>query len=425
MAVCRIGMPPFYYKAMKKSNLIFMAVGMFAFSMNLSANRTVEGSRVESLDQSTQSVPLVALSKTYCDFGNVYIGEKVLSEVITLKNTGAGVLKIPSILYPSGFDLSMDLKKVELKKNETVSFKISYKSQMFSDTDAMFVFKTNGGDVPLRVVANKVALPKGASFEGFENGCSPIGWSSNGWSYKKYALEGDLAVCSTGSSDGVCELKTPRLDLSKGAHRVIFTAFNSFESDMEGDAPENDVTLQFSKDGGLTWTTVWASEKVNEIDNATVDLGNPKSDNCYLKWVFGAVAFDAEKIAESSTFYLDRVVLPKFYGAGGVPGATKCVTPVNGAVNVLIREVEFMWEPVLFATEYKIYVGTNAEANDIINGEPTANDTRVWLRGLDGATTYYWRVVPYNEKGEAQNVETWSFTTEAAQTVTRGHSSCK
>ena len=36
---------------------------------------------------------------------------------------------------------------------------------------------------------------------------------------------------------------------------------------------------------------------------------------------------------------------------------------------------------------------------------------------LDYATTYYWKVVAYNDMGETQNPSVWSFTTLADQTV--------
>lgn len=364
-----------------------------------------------------QTAPVATLSKTLYNFGDVFIGEKVWSEVITIKNTGTSGLTISDVELPNGFGTNLDVSKVNLGKNESVDFQISYSSNLTSSTDGKIVIKTNGGDASLRVVANKVALPEGATFEGFEKGCPPVGWTAKSWSATNYALEGDLSAYASAILDGACELTTPRLDLSQGKHSVSFTGFNNFDSDVEGAAPANDVTLQFSKDGGATWTTVWTSAVINGMDNARVDLGSPASDNCYLKWVYSAITYDEEYIPETSIFFLDRVVLPKMYGAEGKPSASKCVTPANNAVDVFNSNVVLSWERVLFAKGYKLYVGTDAEATSIVNGKDLGDVTEYTLERCDYATKYNWKVVPYNDNGEAQNVEMWSFTTMADQTV--------
>ena len=364
-----------------------------------------------------QTAPVATLSKTLYNFGDVFIGEKVWSEVITLKNTGTSGLTISDVELPNGFGTNLDVSKVNLGKNESVDFQISYSSNLTSSTDGKVVIKTNGGDASLRVVANKVALPEGATFEGFEKGCPPVGWTAKSWSATNYALEGDLSAYASAILDGACELTTPRLDLSQGKHSVSFTGFNNFDSDVEGAAPANDVTLQFSKDGGATWTTVWTSAVINGMDNVSVDLGSPASDNCYLKWVYSAITYDEEYIPETSIFFLDRVVLPKMYGAEGKPFASKCVTPANNAVDVFNKNVVLSWESVLFAKGYKLYVGTDADATSIVNGKDLGDVTEYTLEKCDYATKYYWKVVPYNENGEAENAEVWSFTTMADQTV--------
>lgn len=389
----------------------------FVYKMLKKIGNSVYVDDVKVSKYTPMTSPVATLSKKLYNFGDVYMGEKVWSEVITLKNAGTSGLTISDIELPNGFDTNLDKTKVNLGKNETVDFQISYNSSLTSSTDGKVVIKTNGGDATIRVIANKVALPEGATFEGFEKGCPPVGWTAKSWSATNYALEGDLSAYASAILDGACELKTTRLDLSQGNHSVSFTCFNNFESDVEGAAPANDVTLQLSKDGGATWTTVWTSSLINGIDHANVDLGAPASDNCYLKWVYSAITFDEEYVPETSIFFLDRVVLPKMFGTEDKPAAAKCLTPADNAVNVFNSNVLLSWERVLFAKGYKLYVGTDAEATNVVNGKDLGDVTEYTIEKCNYATKYYWKVVPYNDNGDSEKVETWTFTTMADQTV--------
>lgn len=65
-------------------------------------------------------------------------------------------------------------------------------------------------------------------------------------------------------------------------------------------------------------------------------------------------------------------------------------------------------------TGYKIYLGTNPNP-------PLVQDlgyVTSWVSPmLEGNTTYYWKVVPYNASGEAEDCPVWSFTTAPAGIV--------
>ena len=363
------------------------------------------------------TTPKPVLSKRIYSFGNVYLGSKVYSDVITLKNEGANGLKINSIELPNGVSTTLDYSKVNLAKNESVDFQLAYTASMTSAADGNVVLKTNGGDVSLRVAATKQMLPGDATFEGFEKGVPPAGWTSVDWKSVDYALEGDKSAYASASFSGACLLTTPRLDMSTGAQSVSFSAFEQFESVTEGAVPGNDVTLEFSKDGGNSWTTVWTSEKLNEIVQVTVDLGTPASDNCYLRWNYSEIALSEEDYPEISIFYLDAVILPKLYGVGGVPATAALVSPANKATDIYNKDVLLEWNQALFADGYRLYVGTDAEATDLIDGQDMGTATSFVIPSCAYATTYNWKVVPYNEKGNAADAETWSFTTIADQTV--------
>ncbi len=363
--------------------------------------------------------PKASLSRRQYSFGNVYVGSKVYSDAITLTNTGKSGLKITDIELPNGVTTTLDKDAVDLKANETVDFQLIYLASLQSTADGKVVIKTNGGDVEIRVTATKTSIPADATFETFEQGVPPAGWTTNGWRASSYALEGDYSAYASASLDGAQYLVSPRLDLATGSHKIDFTYFNQFEGETDSSVPENDITVEFSTDGGATWKTCWTAptDAVNTIESVSVDLGSPASDNCYVRWAYSAVEYDSESYPELSIFFLDCVMLPKIYGLGGVPQLSSAVSPENGATDVYNKTVKLEWTPALLATGYKIYVGTDAAAGNVVNGQDVGNVTSYTLAKLDYATTYNWKVVPYNEKGDAADAPVWSFTTLTDQTV--------
>lgn len=372
----------------------------------------------------TQHTPATA-PKAQCtplvyNFGEVYIGAKEYSEEFVLKNTGTNGLKITEVVSDNpDFSTTIVPADVDLEKNDTYSFFAVYQPTLTNAPKATVTVKTNGGDVKLTLAGTKKALPEGAVFEGFEGDIfPPVGWTANGWSQTGYALSGDFSAYSSGSLGEASVLMSPRLDLSTGTHSVSFKCYEEFNPETEVTAADNTVTLQFSTDGGSTWTTLFTNEEYNTILSKEISLGAPASDNCYLKWEYSAITMDSETTPELSIFFLDNVILPPLYGSKDKPTATTVVTPADAAVNVFNKEIELKWNPTQFADGYKLYVGTTSAANELVNGQDMGNATSYVISRCEYETTYYWKVVPYNGKGDATNVPTWSFTTIADQTVT-------
>ena len=371
--------------------------------------------KVESFSPITQPQPELSFNRY--NFGNVYMGAKKYSDVITMTNVGTDGMQITDIELPEGVTTTLD-KSIVLNKNEKVEFQVAYMATLTSPIDGNVVIKTNGGDVELRVIATKVAVPSGSTLECFEQRVPPAGWSGNGWSQTAYALEGDYSAYASVSLEGASYLVSPRLDLSDGEKSVSFTYYNQFEGEYETSAAENDVELQLSTNGNgedANWTTVWTAPyeytECNIVTDETIDLGAPASDNCYLRWVYAAVEYDSEYVPETSLFFLDQVILPNIYGMDGVPVAGGLISPADGTVNVYNKNVVLEWEPAMLATGYKLYVGSDAAATNLINGQDLGNVTTYTIPSVAYATTYNWKVVPYNDKGDAENVAVWTFTT--------------
>lgn len=367
--------------------------------------------KVKQFTPAVTPVPVVSLDRF--NFGTLYIGEKLYSDVITLTNQGTNGLKITGFDFPQGISCTLDPESVNLDKYESVRFQLAYSASLTSPASGNAVIHTNGGDVTIQFSATKQVVPEGYMLETFNDYFPPAGWKNNGWSGRKIAIEGDCSAYATGSfSDQI--LTSPRLDLTNGG-KVTFTYYNQFDSYEGGTYQMNDIKVEVSTDGGQTWTQKWIFnyELGEYMETVTVDLGKG-TDNSYVRWVNTAIQSTDEGAEEYSDFYLDRVLLPNVYGANGVPGAATLVKPADGATEVYPKDIVLEWGPAQFAQGYKVYVGSNAEMNNLVNGVDVNNALTYTIPVADYETTFSWKVVPYNTYGNAfaDVVPVWSFTTQ-------------
>ncbi len=108
---------------------------------------------------------------------------------------------------------------------------------------------------------------------------------------------------------------------------------------------------------------------------------------------------------------------------GTTPNLAQVSKPLNGATNVdIMVNLKLQWingggEP----TGYKLYMGESDTDFSIINGqvfEGSSNTSYTYTGALSSATTYFWKVVPYNANGDAVDCPVWSFTTMPNPTIT-------
>lgn len=355
--------------------------------------------------------PVAQLNKDSYDYGSMYVGEKFYSEIFRLTNVGKNGLKIESVDLPKGVEMNIDPTSVNLDKNDYVQFQLSYKASLTSSANSTVVLHTNGGDVNINLKVNKMMAPDGMTEETFEDYFPPVGWKNDGWSKESKALEGDVSASATGSySDQY--LTSPRLDLTNGG-KVQFSYYNQFDSEDGSTLQSNDITLDLSTDGGKTWTTKWTFDynKASFGETVTVDLGTG-TDDSYVRWHNTAVGSDDDGAYEFSNFYLDRIFLPTIYGQDGIPGTATLVSPKDSLTDVYPKDIKLEWTPAQFATGYNLYIGTAENVYNVVEGKDMKEALSYTLTTADYETTYYWKVVPYNTKGEAKDVKTWMFTTQ-------------
>lgn len=366
--------------------------------------------------------PVIEGDQSYT-FQNVYIGAFKYSEPLYIRNTGVGTLEILSVTGLDGTDYSTTIQpsEVALRHNEEYAYNVIYTPTLEGARTATLKIETNGGTLDVTLTGSKIMLEDNYTFESFEGDVfPPLGWTADGgWSRYNGGISGDYtAYCSF--SDTKPALTTPRLDLSTGTHSLEFDMLEQYDASSEDAVgPENELFVYFSSDGGSTWTRVDQSNLIlNEIVHITIDLGEPKSDNCYIKFVYnleGTIS-SWDEIPEWSVIFIDDVILPPLYGTALPPVAVTNPSPEDNAQDIYPEEIELSWTGVQFTDGYKLYVYKQGEtAGDAIE---LGNRTSYTVDRLDYATTYEWKVVPYNQYGDCTDAPVWHFTTQEDCTIT-------
>ena len=101
------------------------------------------------------------------------------------------------------------------------------------------------------------------------------------------------------------------------------------------------------------------------------------------------------------------------------PDPAQAVYPTDGA-TLVSPAVVLNWVPVNgFPNGYRLSLGTNNPPTNIVNNVDIQNVTSYDPDpDLQIGTTYYWKIVPYNQFGDAANCPVWSFTTHGDSNVT-------
>lgn len=408
----------------------------FYFQSVLYKNYTAATLAVDDVkvgNQKIEQLPEVEGSTSYA-FSNSYIGYLAQSEPMTLRNIGYGVLTITGIegLEGTDFSTTLDPATVSLKRGEEVEYRINYNPTVEGARSTVMKIHTNGGTLSVNLSGTKVMLEEGYTLESFEGDIfPPAGWSRNeGWrTIEGIATSGVKSVTVGGMT--TCDIVSPRLDLSAGNGKVKFDYIETTGEEYIDDSflPTTYFICYYKKGSDTDWTELWCSlddSRYNEWVQKEIEIkdrdGNfVVSDDVYLRWTYefeiGDGGLDNMVVTD---IYFDNVVLPKLYGVGDLPLAITTPTPANGATDVDYARLTLSWEPSLFAEGYELSVGTD-ENNPtslldgiLLDGNASVSYT---IPMLTPATTYYWKVVPYNAVGKCNEVATWSFTTMADQSI--------
>lgn len=94
---------------------------------------------------------------------------------------------------------------------------------------------------------------------------------------------------------------------------------------------------------------------------------------------------------------------------GKPPGCTNLITPENGELNVELSPF-IEWVSVPNALGYIVNIGSSPFINDVLD-EAVFTTNSTFVINFEANKTYYVRVIPFNDAGQAQNCPQESFST--------------
>ncbi|NLK50540.1 MAG: choice-of-anchor D domain-containing protein [Candidatus Cloacimonetes bacterium] len=145
----------------------------------------------------------------------------------------------------------------------------------------------------------------------------------------------------------------------------------------------------------------------------TSEMIYPHSNNTYIDWDWRIWKLDPTHTINGG--------YPYFRSPGDIdyhaPAPAICVSPQESALSVR-TDVTLEWSdgfmPEYFDTPngFKLWLGTDNPPSNICN-EVNLGYVYEYLPDpiLQPNTTYYWKIVPYNDAGEAQDCPVWTFRT--------------
>ncbi|MCL2596944.1 MAG: M6 family metalloprotease domain-containing protein [Paludibacter sp.] len=196
---------------------------------------------------------------------------------------------------------------------------------------------------------------------------------------------------------------------------IITSATPTTSITYSTDPSKNDVFYSFTANSSgthtITLTNFTDNKDIFLYSNcsSTTDLAHSNTTSSTETMSYNCTA--------GTTYYI-RVT--DFTGTGGVftislscpypPACATLTAPANAATNVLPTGTNLTWNAVTGVTGYKIYFGTSSSLTTPIT---TQTATTYPTGTLSPNTTYYWKIIPYNDAGEASGCEVRSFTTMA------------
>lgn len=210
-------------------------------------------------------------------------------------------------------------------------------------------------------------------------------------------------------------LVSPVFDLSAGGYQVKYNVgttdyFNSNPIETPGLMGSDDV-VQFlmSTDGGTTWAPLETYDSSNTPGNtvATEIYNIPAITSNAVKFAYYANAGTAPDTTDYD-FFIDNFIVQTIPTT--VPAcASNVVATINASCGNFPTVLS--WDATSGSDGYKLSIGTTPGGTDILNSQ-VLTALNYSYTGLIN-TTYYYKVVPYNNNGDATGCTEQSFTTSA------------
>lgn len=234
----------------------------------------------------------------------------------------------------------------------------------------------------------------------------PTCWSRTGTTGSSYVTTGSVAPASPSnrwylyaSGTTVAYAHTPALaNISANTHRLRFKAYSSTASKL--------ISVGYLSTPGDVSTFTLLQD---------VNLGTSTTAASIGEYVVtpGALAAGVKNLvfknnSQNATIYFDDVIWEEIPAVAPSCAANVVATPNTTCGNFATA---ITWDAVTNIDGYKLSIGTTAGGTEILNNQVLTTNTYSHL-GNPG-TTYYLRVVPFNNVGDAASCAEVSYATNA------------
>jgi len=146
--------------------------------------------------------------------------------------------------------------------------------------------------------------------------------------------------------------------------------------------------------------------------NASVFFTPTTGVNTCLRFQSDTVEADTGTTGSVSVNRANTVFNMAPYIPTNPPNPAVLVGPPDGGQYIAVLPVLSWLQGGGAPTGYKVFLGTNTPPTNVVNGFDVGNNTTYTpTNQLQNNTQYYWKIVPYNNYGDATNCPIWSFTT--------------
>jgi hypothetical protein len=310
--------------------------------------------------------------------------EKSFNVLVT--NTGTEPLEITGL---NSYGLPFHTNYTgSIAPGQTQPVDIRFQPQQTGVFKGFVTLESNSSLEPLHIYVEGFAVNAQSVIETFqETTFPPEQWTvePNSWTRRGFGgfIGGGNAYLNTGTDPG--KLITPKLNIQPG-DEIVFYASEQL-------------------DGILTVSHSFDMENWTELE--TIQL-----TRSYLRYIIDLEDFQGQGYIGFSgipRIYLDYVIAPPIY-ADVAPSPATNPGPADDFEDAFVTQV-LTWSASALADGYKVYVGTDNPPTNLVDGQDVGAHRSFKTPVLEYNTEYFWKVVPYNQHGDATDSPVWSFTT--------------
>ena len=211
---------------------------------------------------------------------------------------------------------------------------------------------------------------------------------------------------STSSNDYTQYLISPEINLSSISDPEFSFWHFLYNNTNADDELYFGVSTTGTDTTSFTWTDLTSILSRGNWVSSAFDLSAYEGQTIHIALKYDTAGDDEYYI------YVDDASI---YSAATPPSCATVASPADAETDVL-ETGTLVWNEAGNTDYYTLYLGTAADNYDVVNGM-TLTATSYAYSGLSFDSSYFWKVVPGNNQGDATGCPEWSFTTRQNPTI--------